>query len=221
MSQPIPPLAADWNNFFNLIVYTALIALAVVVSAMVLFAVIFRERKGQHPKFHPRLSSSQVTRGRIVFASFSVILLFGFAFLSYTVVPNSRFASGDSLNIDVSAFQWGWLFTYPNGGKSTNTLKVPENTTVMFNVTSLDVMHNFYLVDFHVSIDAIPGRYNILYVTMPSLNDDSQLNYTIRCKELCGIGHAYMVASLDVLNASAYDQWLSSHSSSSSANGGG
>ncbi len=56
----------------------------------------------------------------------------------------------------------------------------------MFNVTSTDVMHNFYLVQYRVSIDAIPGRYNVIWVTTPSVNGNSTLDYQIVCKELCG-----------------------------------
>ncbi len=218
MSQPIPPIASDWNNLFNLALYIALTALAIVVGAMIVFAIKYRERKGQQAKILPRIFGGRA-RDALVFASISFILLFSLSAVSDRITPNARFSSADSLQIDVSAFQWGWLFYYPNGVSSTNIVNVPENTTVMFNVTSLDVMHNFFLEDFHVSIDAIAGRHNILYVTMPFLNGNSELNYTIRCKELCGVGHAYMIATMHVLSLPDYNQWLSNQTTSSGSGG--
>ena len=65
-------------------------------------------------------------------------------------------------------------------------------------------MHNFGLMDFRVKIDAIPGRYNIVGVTTPPLDGNSQLNYTIRCYELCGSVHTYMMAPLTVLDPASF-----------------
>jgi cytochrome c oxidase subunit 2 len=70
-------------------------------------------------------------------------------------------------------------------------------------------MHNFGLMDFRVKIDAIPGRYNVVGVSTPSLDGNSQLNYTIRCYELCGSIHTYMMAPLTVLDPVVFNQWLS------------
>lgn len=213
MLQPVPPIASDWNNLFNLVGYIALTAMAIVVGAMIIFAIKYREKKGQHVKFLPRLTSGK-NRDAVFFASISLVLLLSISAVSYRITPNVRFSTADNLPINVSAFQWGWLFTYPNGVTTTNVVNLPENTNIMFNVTSLDVMHNFYLVEFHVSIDAIPGRNNLLYVTMPPLMGNSELNYTVRCKELCGVGHAFMVASLHVISVNEYNQWLSNQTAS-------
>ena len=49
-------------------------------------------------------------------------------------------------------------------------------------------MHGFGLMDFRVKIEAIPGRYNVIGVTTPPLDGNSQLNYTIRCFESAASG---------------------------------
>jgi cytochrome c oxidase subunit 2 len=113
------------------------------------------------------------------------------------------------LVIKVTAFQWDFRFEYPNGVTTVGEVYVPANTTVEFNVTSSDVMHNFYLVEFRVSVDAIAGRYNAIWVTTPGLDGNSELTYHIECKELCGIGHTYMRAQMEVISPTAFDQWLS------------
>ena len=84
--------------------------------------------------------------------------------------------------IDVTAFQWDWRFGYPDGVTTLGSLTLPGNTTIMFNVTSADVMHNFYLVQFKVSIEAIPGRYNVIWITTPAAtgNECSPTTFTAK-----------------------------------------
>jgi cytochrome c oxidase subunit 2 len=108
----------------------------------------------------------------------------------------------------VTAFQWAFKFTYSNGVTTLGTVNVPSNSSIIFNVTSIDVMHNFYLVDYRVSIDAIPGMHNIIWINTPQLEGNSQLNYTIRCKELCGSGHVDMIAKLVVMDPPSFNTWL-------------
>jgi cytochrome c oxidase subunit 2 len=222
MSQPLPPIAVDWNNLFNLAAYIALIAVAVVMGALVIFAIKYREKKGQ-PKFAAELGSSKSrARDAVVFAAISIMILVSLTAASYRLTPNARFMpTGNYLTVDVTAFQWAFRFYYPDENITTiDQLNLPADTVVMFNVTSSDVMHNFYPEQFRVSIDAIPGRYNILYVTTPSVNDNSSLTYTIRCKELCGIGHPYMVASMVIMSPSSFNSWISSQQAANTTAGG-
>jgi cytochrome c oxidase subunit 2 len=95
-------------------------------------------------------------------------------------------------------------------------MTLPGNTVVMFNVTSADVMHNLYLIQFKVSIEAVPGRYNIIWVTTPAATGNQAYTYNIECKELCGDGHTFMDATMYVVSQTAYNQWLASQISSNS-----
>jgi len=223
MSQPIPPSAADWNNLFNLAVIIALTALAIVIGAMIFFIMRYRERKGQS-KFVPDFSLNRFrARDSVVFASISIIILVSLVAASYRLTPNARFEPlvSKSMVIEVTAYQWAFRFDYPDGVTTLDKLYLPGNTTVMFNVTSTDVMHNFYLVDFKVSTEAIPGRYNVLWITTPSVNGNDTITYSIRCKELCGVGHTFMDATMYVVSQSSFDAWLSNQTSASSSGTGG
>ncbi len=209
MSEPVPPSALDWNNLFSLTVYVAIVALAIVMGTMIYFTIRYRERNRQ-ARFIPEtgLSKSRA-RDAIVFASISIIILLSLTVVSFRLTPNARFPpASPSLTINVTAFQWAFDFTYPNGVYMVDTVTVPANSTIVFNVTSIDVMHNFYLVEYRVSIDAIPGKSNIIWIDTPPLDGNSQLNYTIRCKELCGPGHADMLASLKVIDPAVFSLWL-------------
>lgn len=211
MPQPIPNSTADWNNLFNLAAIIAVIAVLIVMGAMVFFSIKYREKKGQS-KFIPQIGLSRSrARETVIFASISIILLASLTVASYRLTPNARFPPpvSQSLVIDVTAFQWNFKFNYPNGVQTTGECYVPANKSIIFNVTSSDVMHNFGLMDFRVKIDAIPGRYNVVGVTTPPLDGNNQLNYTIRCYELCGSIHTYMMAPLTVLDPVVFNHWLS------------
>lgn len=222
MSEPLPASAIDWNNFFNLAAIVAIIALSIVIVAMISFTLKYRERKGQ-PRFIPErgLSKSRA-RDVVIFATISIIILFSLTMAGERLCPNARFEPpvSESLVIQVAAYQWDFRFEYPNGVNSTRQLYLPANTSVMFNVTSLDVMHNFYLVQYKVSIDAIPGRSNMIWITTPATIGNNTLSYQIVCKELCGVGHTYMGASMIIMSQPAFNQWLNNQTTANSTFGG-
>jgi cytochrome c oxidase subunit 2 len=223
MSQPIPPSASDWSNLFNFTLYIAIVALTVVIGAMIYFAIKYREGKGQ-PKIAPQIDLSRArARETVIFASISIIILLSVSVASYRLTPDARFPTpaSESLVINVSAYQWNFKFVYPNGASYLGECFVPANKSIIFNVTSLDVMHNFGLMDFRVKIDAIPGRYNVIGVTTPALNGNSQLNYTIRCYELCGMGHPDMSCPLIVMDSTTFNQWFNSQTAANITTLGG
>jgi cytochrome c oxidase subunit 2 len=223
MSEPIPPSAIDWNNLFNLSAFIAVAAMTIVIVAMIFFVIKYRERKGQL-KFIPQIGLSRSrSRETVIFATISIILLLSLSISSYRLTPNARFPPpvSQSLVVNVTAYQWSFKFDYPNGVSTTGEVFLPANKNIIFNVTSNDVMHNFGLPDFRLKIDAIPGRYNVIWISTPSLNGNSVLNYTVRCYELCGAGHGYMIAQMKVMDPTAFNQWLNSQKVSNATTSGG
>jgi len=213
----------EWNNLFNLAGVIAVTAVIIVMVAMVYFVVKFRQRKGQK-KFVPQIGLSKSrAREAVIFASISIILLLSLTIASYRLTTNARFPPpvSESLVIKVTCYQWAFRFTYPNGVNNTGTCYVPANKSIIFNVTSIDVMHGFGLMDFKVKIEAIPGRFNVIGITTPSLDGNSQLNYTIRCYENCGEGHTDMIASLVVLDPTTFNQWLNNQTATNALTPGG
>jgi cytochrome c oxidase subunit II len=223
VSQPIPVSASDWNHLFDLAAGIALVAMSIVIGAMIYFIIKYRERKDQ-PKFVPdfRLGKSRA-RDSVIFASISIIILGSLVAASYSLTPNARFEPtvSHSLAIDVTAYQWGWRFGYPNGLNTFDNVTLPGNTTIMFNVTSTDVMHNFYLVQFRVSIEAVPGKYNVIWVTTPTATGDDRYIYNLYCKELCGVGHTFMDATVTVISPSVYNQWMANQTDTTPSTAGG
>ncbi len=162
-----------------------------------------REPEYEHPSVRSR------SREAIILAFISIIILFGVGVASYRLTDQIQYppAGADILVINVTAFQWDFLFAYPGNVSTVGTCKIPGGEPIIFNVTSSDVYHNFGLPNFKLKIDAIPGMHNILWINAPTPSGNDQLNYTIHCYELCGEGHTYMTATLNVMNPTAFDQW--------------
>lgn len=115
------------------------------------------------------------------------------------------------LDVQVIGQQWLWTFRYPSyGGMETRDLVIPVHTPILFHVTSLDVVHSFWLFQYDVKEDAVPGVDNTAWMlaryTGTSLQDDKE---AVKCNELCGIWHGYMRADVYVTTKSAFKSWAS------------
>lgn len=124
---------------------------------------------------------------------------------SYGSTPaNEQPNSQKPLVINVTGQQWVWTFDYPDEQHiASSTLVVPVNRPIYFNVTSKDVVHNFWVVELGVKIDANPGAVTNTGVTPTKLG-----TFNIRCAELCGLHHAYMETQIKVVTPEEFDTWV-------------
>jgi cytochrome c oxidase subunit II len=121
-----------------------------------------------------------------------------------TTSANQQPGTAKPLDINVTGQQWLWTFEYPGQQKITSdVLVVPIDVPVYFNVTSKDVIHNFWVVELGVKIDANPGAITNTGVTPNKLG-----NFNIRCAELCGLHHAYMETQIKVVTQEQFDAWV-------------
>lgn len=98
-----------------------------------------------------------------------------------------------SITIKVIATQFVWTFEYPNGTRVQNELHVKAGEVVLLEVTSLDVVHSFFVYELGVKIDANPGRVNQYW-----FRADTPGEYRIVCAEFCGASHYAMIGKLVV-----------------------
>src|SRR5204862_974966 len=106
--------------------------------------------------------------------------------------------------LEVTGHQFYWVFISHKSHTDTNIFRVPVNTTVVLDVTSADVFHDFGIIKFKIKTDAIQGRTNTICFIPYQVE-----NYTIQCFELCGSGHVGMIAELDVMSVSDFQLWYS------------
>ena len=114
--------------------------------------------------------------------------------------------------VKVEAFQWAWRATYPDAGVTTSReLVLPVDRTVRFEVTSLDVLHSFYVPAFLMKVDAVPGMTTTLSLRPTELGTYEQdPGLRVQCAELCGIAHSTMFMPVRIVPQAEFQSWLSS-----------
>ncbi len=115
----------------------------------------------------------------------------------YTTPPK------DTMDVYVMAKKWMWKFAYPDGPNAVGTLHVPANRPVRLLLTSRDVIHSFFVPDFRIKMDALPGRYTETWfeATKPG-------RYQVLCAEYCGTWHSQMWGEIVVMPPAEYDAWM-------------
>lgn len=107
------------------------------------------------------------------------------------------------LQINVNGIQYAWIFTYPETGVVSGEMHIPVNRPVKLNMTGGDVIHAFWLPEFRIKQDVIPGRETNLVFTPNKVG-----KYPIICAELCGAYHGGMKTQLYVDTEEDYQQWI-------------
>ncbi len=110
----------------------------------------------------------------------------------------------NAVQVFVVAKQWMWKFEHPQGQREINELHVPVNRPVRLKMTSPDVIHSFYVPDFRVKQDVVPGRYTNIWFQATKVG-----TFRLRCAEYCGTNHSKMTGKIIVMKQADYDAWLS------------
>jgi cytochrome c oxidase subunit 2 len=118
------------------------------------------------------------------------------------------------LVVQVIAQQWKFTYRYPQFGDfESQQLILPNDTTIAFNVTSLDVIHSFWAYQLEVKADANPQENNVAFTTTKQTG-----SVTVRCSELCGLWHGAMYNYGKVVSVSAFQSWATNTESANAAN---
>jgi cytochrome c oxidase subunit II len=107
------------------------------------------------------------------------------------------------VTVNVLGLQYAWIFTYPDLGITSGELHLPAGKNVRLNLKAQDVIHAFWLPEFRLKQDTIPGMESELRFTPKRLGD-----YPIVCAELCGPYHGAMGSRLYVQTPEDYDAWV-------------
>jgi cytochrome c oxidase subunit 2 len=134
----------------------------------------------------------------------TIIVLFGAGY-SWITLNDLEKESPTHTVVNVYSQQYVWNFAYPGTGKySEGELHVPVNHQIVFKMTSLDVIHSFWVPEWRIKKDNVPG-----IVTTAIITPDRLGTYSLVCTELCGFGHATMRAKVVVQPMAAYKRWVS------------
>lgn len=188
------------DNLFNFILYLSLFFFVLIVGAMVYFMVKYR-RKGNAPeRTSPIKGNHTLEIVWSVIPGILLVIIFAWGFkdwLAIAVVPNN------AMEIRVTGQKWNWTFTYPKEGITSPDLVVPAGQPVKLVMTSSDVLHSFYIPDYRIKRDVVPGRYTVLW-----FEPAEPAVHQIFCTEYCGTSHSQMLSKVKVLDSAKYEEWI-------------
>ena len=145
-------------------------------------------------------------RLEVVWVTIPTLIVAALAAYAWIVLDDVEAKQKNEMHVDVTAQQFIWHFSYPQaGGKPivSDTLYLPKDQPVYFKIDSEDVIHSFWVPEFRLKQDAVPGLTTHVRLTPNKLGSDR-----VVCTELCGLGHATMRAPVRVVSRSEFDAWL-------------
>jgi cytochrome c oxidase subunit 2 len=117
---------------------------------------------------------------------------------------------GEELEVQIEGARWAWTVTYPDAAVTTgDELVLPVDVPVHVEVTSVDILHSFWIPAFRTKIDAVPGLVTEAWLTPDrtgSFEDDPALR--LQCAELCGLAHGRMAMPVRVVAPGEFEAWL-------------
>lgn len=179
-------------------------AIVLLVTAFVLTA-LFRKRRDDEDMERQDRSS-----GRVVVASavLTVLILLG-TFLYSMVVSRAAAAleTDGAQEIRIVGQQWWWDITYTDSiparsFRTANELHLPAGESVVLRLSSIDVIHSFWVPNLHGKLDLVPGRVNTLWIRA-----ERPGRYRGQCAEFCGLQHAKMAFDVVVHEPEEFQRW--------------
>jgi cytochrome c oxidase subunit 2 len=200
--------ALNVDNTFSYILGIAVILLTLVTGAMIFFVIRYNRRKKLTPE---NIEGSMFLQ--ILWTAIPTILVLGMFYIGWRSFDVIRLVPKEVMTIKVTARQWSWLFSYENG-KQSDTLSVPLGKPVKMLMTSVDVLHSFYIPAFRIKEDCVPGLETYLWFTAREVG-----TYDVFCTEYCGLGHSGMVSKVNVMPEKDFDAWYSAAPAAAQASG--
>lgn len=194
--------ARGWDKLWREYLIDVGIIFVIFAGAGAWFMLRYRRRAADERGSAPALSR-MATVGWVVIPVFVFMAIdFSFAARTWQLWNVYRDVPAERLEIKLEAAMWRWDFIYPNGVGATNELRVPVGKPVMLRMTSSDVVHSFYLPDFRVKEDSMPGRVTYLWFYPREIGE-----YVSTCAEFCGMMHSKMTGKVIVMKADEFSAW--------------
>lgn len=208
-------MGAEIDSIYLFILWVMAISFVVLMAAMLYFVVVYRRRPGVAPP----LSRSHNTPLEIAWTVVPTALMVPMFFWGFWSYASQVVAPANYEDITLTAGQWWWRWTYPNGAQSNLTAHVgasnvpvflaPAGRPVRLRMSSMDVIHSFYVPDFRTKFDVFPNRYTAYWFETPPLRSgETHRDHLVFCAEYCGDNHSEMAAVIRVVSPEEYAKTL-------------
>jgi len=174
-----------------------------VVGAMIYFGIKYK-RKSDDERTSP---VDHNFRLEVVWSLVPSALLVWLFILGLKGYANQETAPNEAFQVKVTGQMWAWSFEYPDGTQS-DELYIPAGRPIKLLMSSKDVIHAFFVPEFRVKQDVVPGMYSTLWFTAKLPADGKAYDTAIECAEYCGDGHSKILNTVHVLPGEEFDKLL-------------
>ncbi|MFO0693584.1 MAG: cytochrome c oxidase subunit II [Polyangiales bacterium] len=213
----LPPqmstIAPDVDHLYYLIYWVSVVSFVLITGTMLVYVLKYRRRPGV--KAEPTGHSTALE----IFWTFTPLFLLVYLFhQGFSVYMNMAVAPVDSIEIRVQGQQWSWAFEHPNGVVQNNEVILPVRRPIKMIMSSVDVLHSFYVPQFRIKRDVVPGMFSTVWFEATHETGDEPA--TLFCAEYCGApagittsadrntNHSTMLANINIVSQQRYDQFL-------------
>jgi cytochrome c oxidase subunit II len=173
----------------------------VLVMTIAIYSVVrFRAKPGDMRDGAPIHGN---TRLEVIWVTIPFLMVTALAIYGWIVLDDLEAKQPNELIVNVTGQQFTWTFEYPREQVRSTELVLPDERPVEFRIRTNDVIHSFWVPEFRLKSDAVPGL-----TTKIRLTPDRVGRYQVVCAELCGIGHAAMRQNVRVVPPDAFDAWV-------------
>lgn len=189
------------DDLYSIVMILSIVGFVGLMAAMTFFVVRYHRSNNEKSAYIPHNTLAETIWTVIPTIIFVGIGIWGLiAYYKMNEIPD------DAYKVKVTGKQWMWEFTYNRDGKEasvSDVMYIPVNTPILLDMTSVDVLHSFYVPSFRVKRDTVPGMRTKITFTATKEGD-----YQIYCAEFCGTSHSRMRGTVRVVSQERFNKWL-------------
>jgi cytochrome c oxidase subunit II len=205
--------ADDIDTLYDVLLIASVPVFVLVMTIAIYSVIRFRAKPGDLSDGAPIHGN---TRLEIIWVTIPFIMVTALAIYGWIVLDDIEAKKPNELRVNVTGQQFAWRFEYPAQKVQSNQLVLPKDRPVHFYITSDDVIHSFWVPEFRLKSDAVPGLTTHIRLTPNSID-----KYPVVCAELCGLGHSTMRQQVRVIQPAEWDRWVAERQERAEGGGGG
>ena len=200
--DPASTASKDIDNLWDVLLIASVPVFVLVMSVALYSVFAWRVKPGDDSDGAPIHGNTKL---EVIWVTIPFVMVTALALYGWVVLDDIEASEKNPLIVNVTAQQFAWSFEYPSLEKvKSNQLVLPKDRRVEFRVKTKDVIHSFWVPEFRLKTDTVPGLTTKFRVTPNRLG-----RYDVVCAELCGIGHATMRQAVRVVPQAEFQTWVS------------
>jgi cytochrome c oxidase subunit 2 len=191
--------AGSIDTLYDVLSVLSAYIFALVISVMLVAVVHFRRRHNDLSDGEPIHGNSRL---EVIWTAIPAALMVAAGIVGAVVLSDIEEPQAATQTVNVTGQQFAWTFEYEQQDFKSGALHLVDGTPYLFKLNTKDVLHSFWVPEFRLKRDAVPGITTEVRVT-----PDRPGSYALVCAELCGLGHSTMRTPVKVTDQASFDKW--------------